>query len=182
MKDLFIIIRYARAVVEVLKKEDYADCLKDTSLLNTIFTEYPQLLEILQTRLVKKNKKTSMVDAITQELHFSEMWNKLFILLIQNGRIIRIVKILQEIENCVYEKQNILSVKLELARKLDKENTDRIIKYLEKVLKKDVIVELEYRKDILGGFYAETKDMIVDGSLKNNLQKFVNYNQQNKVK
>ncbi len=182
MKDSFIINRYARSVVEVLDKEAYKDCLKDIALLEAIFTEQPQLIEILQTRLVRKNKKTTIIDALTEELNLKEMWKQLFFLLIQNGRILQIVNIIREIENHIYEKQNVVCVKLKLARELDQEITDRIIKYLEKVLQKEVIAEIEYNEDILGGFYAETGNMVVDASLKNNLRKFVNYNQQNKFK
>ena len=177
MKELIIINKYAISVVEVIKKDHYGNCLRDAELLMNIFHKQPHLIDILHTKLVDRSKKADLINQLTAELYHSEMWKKLFELLISNYRFYMIDQIISAIKHNIYQKQDILVIKLILAHPQQKEVTDKIIKYLESVFKQKVIPEIEYDKTIIGGFYAETTDMIVDGSIRNNLSKFVNISQ-----
>ncbi|MDP8220802.1 MAG: F0F1 ATP synthase subunit delta [Candidatus Stygibacter frigidus] len=181
MNDLLIIKKYAQSVAEVMEHDELQICLKDVKILKDIFVEQPKLIEILKTRLVSKQQKTLLIQDVVNELHFSEMWEKLFLLLIHHLRFHQIVNILKELESEIYYKQNTLIVSLKLAHKQDKSTTDKIIAYLEGIYKKDVIAEIEYDPELLGGFYAESETMIVDGSLKNNLKIFVTKKQPKQV-
>jgi len=177
LKELIIIQKYAKSVVEIINKDQYENCLKDIGLLIDIFHKQPQLIDILHTKLVDKSKKTELIKQLTGDLYHSDMWKKLFELLISNYRFYMIDQIISAIKHNIYQKQDILVIKLILAHPQQKEVTDKIIKYLETVFKQKVIPEIEYDKTIIGGFYAETTDMIVDGSIRNNLYKFVNISQ-----
>jgi len=181
LNDLLIIKKYAKSVAEVIEHEEYHICLNDAENLKALFIEQPELIEILKTSLVSKEQKTLLIREVIDNLHFSEMWEKLFFLLIHHNRFHKIVNILKELENEVYKKQNALVVSLKLAHKQDKSTTDKIIAYLEGIYKKEVIADIEYDPELLGGFYAESETMIVDGSLKNNLNIFVTKKQPKQV-
>ena len=181
MNDLLIIKKYAKSVAEVIDHEEYQICLKDAKNLKALFIDQPKLIEILKTRLVSKQQKTLLIQDAVNNLHFSEMWEKLFFLLIHHMRFHQIVNILKELESEIYNKQNALVVSLKLAHKQDKSTTDKIIAYLEGIYKKEVIADIEYDPELLGGFYAESETMIVDGSLKNNLNIFVTKKQPKQV-
>jgi len=181
LKDLLIIKKYAKSVAEIMEREEYQICLKDVETLKALFIEQPELIEILKTSLVSKQQKTLFIQEVVNNLHFSEMWEKLFFLLIHHSRFHQIVNILKELEREIYSMQNALVVNLKLAHKQDKSTTDKIIAYLEGIYKKEVIADIEYDPELLGGFYAESETMIVDGSLKNNLNIFVTKKQPKQV-
>ena len=182
MKDLLIVKKYAKSVVEIITEDDFDACLRDAKILKELFAEQAKLVTILDTRLVSREQKSEFISAIKPGLQFADMWEKLFYLLIHNDRFHQIINILREIEQQIYHKQNSLIVKLKLARKQDKATTTKIITYLEKIFQKKVLAEIEYEPELLGGFYAETDNMIVDSSLQNNLKIFVTKKQQNRNK
>jgi ATP synthase F1 delta subunit len=182
LKDLFIIKKYSRSVIELIPADKYDACLSDCQNLIKIFSEYTDLVEVLNTELIREGKKKELCIDLARNLEFSDMWSKLFLLLIHNGRFNKILQIITSIQHGIYLKMNTVIVKLHLARKQDDQTVKRIIAYLKKVINKEVIAEIQYNKDLLGGFYAETDTMIVDGSLKNNLMRFANLKQQKQFK
>lgn len=174
MKDLFIIKTYANSVVDLIPVEKYEDCLNDLSILKKAFENQPELIEILHTRLVSKKKKEDICHELTSKLNFPQLWQKLIFLLIHHDRLKKVTGILTKVENNIYQKLDTIVVNLKLARKQDKSTEKEILNYLAGVFGKNIKADISYDKSILGGFYAETDNMIVDGSLRNNLNKFVN--------
>jgi ATP synthase F1 delta subunit len=179
LKELFIINKYARCVVEILSVSEYDDCLTDIGILRDAIHQQHEFIELMHTRQLKFHKKTAMVEALTSDLKLNDMWKQLFLLLIKNSRFLKIDLILSEIRKQIYAEQGIMTAKLKLASKQDENTTKKIGKYLEKILDKKVLISIEYDKKILGGFYAETESLIIDGSLRYNLKKFVNNRQKN---
>jgi F-type H+-transporting ATPase subunit delta len=181
LNDLLIIKKYAKSVADIIDQKEYQLCLKDAEALRALFIEQPEFIEILKTRLVSKEEKTLLLQEVLKNLHFSEMWEKLFFLLIHHTRFHQIVNILKELEKEIYSKQNALIVNIKLAHKQDESTMDKIMTYLKGIYKKDIIAKIEYDPELLGGFYAESDTMTVDGSLRNNLKIFVTKKQPKQV-
>lgn len=176
MKEQVVIKKYASALVESFTEENYKELLGDIDLLETVFSGEEKLLMLLQSHLVDKKEKEQILNEIVKELKFSTIWKSLFLLLIKNNRFNLFPQILSSAKDVIFKKQGKLKLKLKLARKQDNETLDKILQFLKTKLHKEIIAEIEYDKSIIGGFRAETDDMIIDGSIQNNLKKFIQAN------
>ncbi len=88
----------------------------------------------------------------------------------KNNDLVLLDKILKEFEKTYNEKKGILKVKVVSAFDLDKEALEEIKEKIKNLLKKkEVVLETEIDKSILGGLVLKYEDTVVDGSLKRRL-------------
>lgn len=172
MRNKLVAERYAKAVLLNLKKNEHKIIIKDISSLREILSE--DLIKTIDSFLIPQKKRFSMVDEISQELELGKIWRNLFQILVRKHRFIIILEILSNLEFHILEVNNQIKVSLHLARKQSEEITSIIQQKIAKLLKKDVVLNIQITPEIIGGFIAETESMLIDGSIKNNLIKLIN--------
>lgn len=134
--------------------------------------EEKNLIRILESILTPYKQKIELVKLVSNNLE-NKIWFNFFKILIQKQRFGLLNFILNQIESAIYREQKVKRIKLTLARKHKNKIINSIKAFLRPIYNKDLIFELHYNKDLMGGFIAESDSLTVDASIKKNLEKFV---------
>lgn len=174
MKNKLIAQRYANAVIMNVNEDLYASILDDVTILNQIFTSSPESIKIIDSFLLSIPKRIELTKDITAKLKNTNIWKNLFEILIKKHRFSIILDILDEIEIFILHSRNQIKVVLKIAHSISNETLEKIKSKIVKILKKDIVLNIKITPEIIGGFVAEAESIHIDGSIKNNLIKFMN--------
>ncbi len=173
MKDFEVSKRYAKAFIELISVDEHAELLEDIRGLQEILTENPEIIRSVHLMILSHPRKKKLVTALAENMNFAERWQSLFMLLVQKRRFSSILTILECMEDTILQENNRVKVTLSVARKHDDQTMQNITRLLEDILKKKVEFKTRVRPELIAGFHAETSSLIIDGSVKNNLERFI---------
>ena len=174
MKNKLIAQRYANAVIMNVNEELYTSIMDDIALLNQIFTSTPESIKIIDSFLLSVPKRIELSKDITIKLKNGNIWENLFEILIKKHRFSIIQDILKEIETFILHSRNQVKVLLKIAHSISNETLEIIKNKIIEILNKNIVLNIKIEPEIIGGFIAEAESIHIDGSIKNNLVKFVN--------
>ena len=174
MKNKLIAQRYANAVIMNVEEDLYASVMDDVTILNQIFASSPESIKIIDSFLLSIPKRIELTKDITAKLKNANIWKNLFEILIKKHRFSIILDILKEIEIFILHSRNQIKVVLKIAHSISNETLEKIKSKIVKILKKDIVLNIQIAPEIIGGFVAEAESIHIDGSIKNNLIKFIN--------
>ena len=174
MKNKLIAQRYANAVIMNINEDLYASIMDDLTILIQIFTSSPESIKIIDSFLLSIPKRIELTKDITAKLRNTNIWKNLFEILIKKHRFSIILDILVEIEIFILHSRNQIKVVLKIAHSISNETLEKIKSKIVKILKKDIVLNIKIAPEIIGGFVAEAESIHIDGSIKNNLIKFMN--------
>ena len=174
MKNKLVAQRYANAVIMNVNEDLYASLLDDVTILNQIFASSPESIKIIDSFLLSIPKRIELTKDITAKLKIANIWKNLFEILIKKHRFSIILDILKEIEIFILHSRNQIKVVLKIAHSISNETLEKIKSKIVKILKKDIVLNIQITPEIIGGFVAEAESIHIDGSIKNNLIKFIN--------
>lgn len=174
MKNKLVAQRYANAVIMNVNEDLYASLLDDVTILNQIFASSPESIKIIDSFLLSIPKRIELTKDITAKLKNANIWKNLFEILIKKHRFSIILDILKEIEIFILHSRNQIKVVLKIAHSISNETLEKIKSKIVKILKKDIVLNIQITPEIIGGFVAEAESIHIDGSIKNNLIKFIN--------
>jgi len=174
VKNKLVAQRYANAVIMNVNEDLYASLLDDVTILNQIFASSPESIKIIDSFLLSIPKRIELTKDITAKLKNANIWKNLFEILIKKHRFSIILDILKEIEIFILHSRNQIKVVLKIAHSISNETLEKIKSKIVKILKKDIVLNIQIAPEIIGGFVAEAESIHIDGSIKNNLIKFIN--------
>ena len=174
MKNKLVAQRYANAVIMNVNEDLYASLLDDVTILNQIFASSPESIKIIDSFLLSIPKRIELTKDITAKLKNANIWKNLFEILIKKHRFSIILDILKEIEIFILHSRNQIKVVLKIAHSISNETLEKIKSKIVKILKKDIVLNIQITPEIIGGFVAEAESIHIDGSIQNNLIKFIN--------
>ena len=93
-------------------------------------------------------------------------------LLVEKRRIHHIAQIAEAYQELLDEELGISRAKVVAAIELSPEDQQKLAEALEKVTGQKVIVEMEVDPSIIGGVVARIGDLVLDGSIRAQLEKF----------
>ncbi len=173
MKNILVAHRYSNAIISGLKDEEINSILADIEIMSNSISTEPKLVNAVNSLLFPLNKRMEIALEMTQKLKNTELWKNLFGILIKKHRFNIVSDILQDLENKILDKKNLVKIELTIAHDLSEDVLDSISATLKDILKKDVILDVKIDPEILGGFVATTDSLLIDGSIKNNLVKLL---------
>jgi len=91
---------------------------------------------------------------------------------IKKHRASLISKIVEQAENLLLERQGKSKINIVLARKHNEETVKVITDYVNKLIKKELLVTTTIKPSIIGGFIANVDSLTIDGSVSHNLDQF----------
>ncbi|MGC8733968.1 MAG: ATP synthase F1 subunit delta [bacterium] len=164
--------RYADSLFEVASKYKLEEIiLNELELFYNLINKDPKINEIWNTKnLTTFDKSNVLIDL----LPFNFITKEFLRLLISKKRE-KLLKIIIYYYKKNYEnKYGIFKVDLILAKEVDKLIIDELLKTIEKLINKKIILNsIKIDPEIIGGFILLSDDTVLDYSIKNNVEKLL---------
>ncbi|HEC15003.1 MAG TPA: F0F1 ATP synthase subunit delta [Sedimenticola sp.] len=161
---------YAEAVFGRAVETDRLDHWSDTlGLLAAIVRDQRVAAAVANPKLESGQRVALLLDICGE--HLDQEGQNLVRLLVHNHRLGVLPEIAALYEELKNESQGSLDVKVISAYKVSKAQENQLAKALKKRLDRDIRVTSEIDRDLIGGVVIRAGDLVIDGSVRGNLQK-----------
>jgi F-type H+-transporting ATPase subunit delta len=163
--------RYAQSLLQLAVETGVLEAVKqDVELLSSTCAQSKDLVNALNSPVIKSDKKLNVLKAITQG-KISVLTDKFLALIVNKGRADKLVDILKAFEVLYFEHKNIVKAQIKSVNGVSAEVKNQIISVVQSALHKEVIVEEVFDKELSGGFVLTVGDKQVNASVKEQLDK-----------
>ena len=171
MKNTILANRYAKALFSVAQEQDafddYAKALNDVAEL---FEKIPEVRDGLTNPLYPMDVKEKVMAHIIKSLGASDVIKNFLNLVVQKRRAAVLPEIAEAFQILIDKQRNICQGKVVSAMEIDSGLKDKVQATLEKITGKKVVLTTEVDPTIIGGIIAKVGDLVLDGSIKSQLQ------------
>lgn len=166
MQNLRLATRYAKSLFELaLEKGQIETVYNDMLVLQNICNASPEFKRILNSPIIKADKKKSILEAVTNG-KVSEMTSRFNNLLVQKGRESEMSDIIVAFIKEYKAYKGIKTLKLTTAVPVSDEIKKELIEKVQnRTQVKNIELEEVVNPDIIGGFILQVDDMEVDTSV-----------------
>jgi len=163
--------RYAKALILIGKEDGQAEKYREELDEFVVLLDKEKSLEnaICNPLYTAKNRR-NVLRAILEKTQFSRVMETFLLLLFDKGRIKFLRDIRDNYNKLADELKGILRANLMSATKLSSETFEQIKNALSKMTGKQILLEAEENPDLIGGVVAKIGDLVLDGSIKTQLQ------------
>ncbi len=161
--------RYAQSLLDLSSERNNLEALfMDARMVYETLGKSPELNRLLINPVIKTGIKFNIFKEIFSGRISVDMLD--FIKFIfEKNREEYLPGIMKKFIGMRYEKLGIAEVEVKTVEVFDEKQTDSLIKKLESVLQKKVLLNFVIDKNIMGGFIARVGDTLYDASVKNQL-------------
>ena len=162
--------RYAQALLDLAIEQNKVDTVAaDMNYMATLCAENPDLENMLQSPVVKADKKISVLNAIFDQ--FDKLTNLFVELIVKNGREAYLSQIASSFDVLLKAHQGIVPVTLISAQKLDDKVKNEIVSKVQASVKGTVELTEKIDTDLIGGFIVRMGDNQIDASVASQINK-----------
>ena len=167
MIDMTVARRYAKALL-TLGKEDgnYKEYGEGLSGFAHLLEREPELKDALLNPIHSREDRSKLLMRMIELLQMPPMVSNLLQLLLDKHRLNVVDGVAQAYQQMVDEVQNVSRARVKTAISLDDATQDRLRKTLEKMTGSTVVMEVEEDPSIIGGIVAKVGDLVLDGSVR----------------
>ncbi|MFQ5686931.1 MAG: ATP synthase F1 subunit delta [Candidatus Scalindua sp.] len=162
---------YAQALFEVASKRGSAgDMEKDLDGIKNLLETNRKFRDILYHPSITKTEKKDIIDKIIAP-QCSSKWVKNLLYILVDKRREKILDYLPSVFKGVARRiRGVVSVKVQTVFPLTEIRLAKLKENLEKLTKKEVVLEKEVNREIIGGMVIRIENKIIDGSVINHLK------------
>ncbi|OPX20974.1 MAG: ATP synthase F1 subunit delta [Desulfobacca sp. 4484_104] len=171
MINLIIARRYAKALLTIGKEDGrYKEYGEELNAFAQLLEREPDLKNAIVNPIYSKDDRRGVLLRVTELIKLSPMVSNFVKLLFDKRRIDAILGISQVYQQLVDQLENISRAQVKIAVPLEEATLSRIRETLEKITGNTVVMEVEEEPAIIGGIIARAGDLILDGSVRTQLQ------------
>jgi len=162
--------RYAEAIISGAEEKNVLTrVIADMELMDRMIRESRDLLMFLDSPVVKKDKKRSVLtEVFGGTIH--ELTMSFVLLLVERERENILNEIITQFFVLRDERLGIVGVEIRAAEELSKDQHEKIQKRFEGMTQKKVRLAFSIDKQLKGGFLARVGDTVFDGTVKRQLE------------
>jgi F-type H+-transporting ATPase subunit delta len=159
--------RYAKALL-TLGKEDgnYKEYGEGLSGFAHLLEREPELRDALLNPIHSREDRRKLLLRMIELLQLSPIVSNLLQLLLDKHRLNVVDGVAQAYQQMVDEVENVSRARVKAAISLDDATQERLRKTLEKMTDSTVVMEVEEDPSIIGGIVAKVGDLVLDGSVR----------------
>ena len=162
--------RYAKALLSLAQERNELDVVsEDLNTLEALFEGSRDLVVLLQSPIVKGDKKQAVLDAVLKG-HVGELTTSYLNILVQKGREGLVVDMVHEGQTRLRALRNIKSVSVTTATALTDDLRASILAQVAKVHQGEVELTELVDPEILGGYILQMGDQMIDASVKRQIR------------
>ena len=171
MNNTVLAKRYAKALFQVGKEENALDEFSSTlSDMAKLYADVPEVVDDLTNPLYPQEIREKVMEKLVGAMKVSTLMANFFNLLVQKRRADVLPDIAEVFQALVDNERNMCQGTVISATEISGELNDKIKATLEKITGKQVVVSNEVDPSIIGGIVARVGDLLLDGSIKTQLQ------------
>ncbi len=164
--------RYAKALVQTLGDEKEYNTIKaELELYLELFEQIKELRAGMETLLFSKPQKKEMIKSINTKISFSRKTHNFLNSLIDQNRLSFLKIILEFMEDLWMEHKGVEKLKVFSVIKLNKELEKKLKHCLKKCFKRDIILQKEIDRSLIGGIKIQRGYIYYDFSIQGNLKR-----------
>ena len=165
--------KYARGLFAAAKErgkvKEYGEELKK---VGDFLTSSPEVLEALESPIYPPDLKMEIVEDIIKGLSLDEEVARFLRLLVEKKRIQFIQAILEAYDQLLDEELGIVRAEVRAAFGLGEEEQGQLAEALKKLTGKEVKLLIQEDPDLIGGLVVRIGDLVLDGSVRTQLEAF----------
>lgn len=171
MKNEILAKRYAKALFVVGKEEDALDDFA-TSLngFADLFSTTPEVEDGLTNPVYPLDVREQVMAGIVESMGLSQIMTNFCKLLAEKNRSFIIPDVAEVFQTMVDEERNICQGVMITAAEVNADLQEKTKETLEKITGKQVVLSTEVDPDIIGGIITKVGDMVIDGSIRTQLE------------
>ncbi len=165
MDDIKLSHIYANAIFDIAKEKN--EILEVLDMLNTLVkyvNEDEEFKKFLDYPIIENNDKKRIIDMIFKDNNANNL--DIINYLIEKNRLSYVESIRDEYLKIYYELNNQLIVTATFPQELTKEQEEKLVKKLEKLKNKKILLHKKIDENIIAGGIIKINDEVIDGSLK----------------
>lgn len=155
--------KYAKALFQLSVETKKTDEIGDFLVMLIPLGE-KEITSFFLNPFVDENTKTDIIKSVMPQL--PEAVLNLLFLLVKKNEMRLIPEIAKKYKELILSSKNTVDAKVISAEKLETASIEKIKKIIEKITKKNVLLEYETDKSLLGGIKIIADDTVIDGSIK----------------
>ena len=162
--------RYAKALL-TLGREDgnFEQYGEELNRFVTFWESETEFADAAANPLYAKEDRKTIVNAVVDKMELSPVFKSLLDLMIEKNRLAIMPEVGIFYQKLLDELNNISRAKVTSATPLSEEAMESIKTSLEKTTGSSIIVEAEVDPELIGGVVARVGDLVLDGSVRNQL-------------
>ncbi len=168
-----VALKYARGLFAAAKDEgktkEYGEELNRVS---DFLGSQPEILEVLESPIYPPDLKMEIIEDIIKALAVEEAVAKFLRLLVEKRRIHFIRDIAQMYQHLLDEELGIARAEVRVATELDEETQKALAEALSKKIGREVVLQIVKDPEVLGGVMVRVGDLVLDGTIRAQLEKF----------
>jgi F-type H+-transporting ATPase subunit delta len=162
--------RYAQALLDLAIEQNKVDGIAaDMKYMATVCAENPELELMLQSPIVKADKKLSILNAVFDQ--FDSLTSMFVDLIVKNGREPYLSQIASSFDVLLKAHLGIVPVTLISAQKLDDKVKKEILSKVQTMTPGTVELTEKIDADLIGGFIVRMGDTQIDASVASQISK-----------
>ncbi|MBU1276470.1 MAG: F0F1 ATP synthase subunit delta [Proteobacteria bacterium] len=171
MISLIVAKRYARALLEIGKEDENLDQYgQELAEVASLFAGSAELEQVLANPAIDFDDRSKLLNTFLDKLGLSPIIVNFFRLLMDRGRIAATRDISGVYARLLDEEKGITRAEVVAAAPLSEEEVGRIKDVLSKLAGSDVVVEVKEDSSLIGGVRAQIGDLVLDGTVKTQLE------------
>ncbi len=171
MRSSAIARRYAKALILIGKEDGNAEIYrKELETLAGLMSSQPMLEQAVSNPLYNAASRRKVLVTVVDKLEISRVVNSFAMLLFDKGRIGFLQDITDNYSALADELKGIVRADLTTAADLTDETLDQIRNSLSSLTGKDVLLATKTDASLIGGIVTRIGDLVLDGSIKTQLQ------------
>ena len=170
MIDMTVARRYAKALLTMGKEDThYKEYGEGLSGFAHLLEREPELRDALLNPIHSREDRRKLLLKMIELLQLPAMVSNLLQLLLDKHRLNVVDGVALAYQEMVDEVENVSRAKVRAAIYLDDATQDRLRKTLEKLTGSTVIMEVAEDPNIIGGIVAKVGDLVLDGSVRSQI-------------
>jgi F-type H+-transporting ATPase subunit delta len=165
--DMTVARRYAKALLTMGKEDDhYKEYGEGLSGFAHLLEREPELRDALLNPIHSREDRRKLLLRMIELLQLPAMVSNLLQLLLDKHRLNALDGVAQAYQEMVDEVENVSRARVKTAIYLDDATQERLKQTLEKLTGSTVVMEVEEDPNIIGGVVAKVGDLVLDGSVR----------------
>ncbi len=164
--------RYAVALFDIASENGTADiCLNELQALESAVQKDANLGQFISSPLVPASEKEKVINKTLVDKNAPEELSSFVALLAKKGRLGLIGEVVQAFQACDDQQKKITRGVVKSASALNEKQKNEITQTISGITKKQVILDFEEDKSLIGGLVAQVGSLTFDDTLASHLRR-----------